>query len=611
MHLSRFGLASAILLGIHPFAVASQQTAVGEFEPLVVTATRTAETVDETLAPVTVITRRDIERLQAQSVQDLLRGVPGIAIANNGGPGKVTSLFLRGTESDHVLVLIDGVRVGSVTTGTTPFQYIPIDQVERIEIVRGPRSSLYGSEAIGGVIQIFTRKGGGPLKPSFSIGGGSYGSYDASFAISGGGDQGWFSLDMSTRGTEGFDACEGNLSAGCYADEPDDDGYRNLSASVRAGYRFADGLQVDIHALQSNANSQYDGGFSNKTESIQQMAGMTIRVSPTENWHVALKGGNSRDDAKDFKDSNPVSRYITLRDTFSLQNDIEIGGGQLVTIGGDYRNDRVDSSTAYTVTSRDNRGVFAQYQGRFGINDLQVSLREDDNEQFGKQGTGGISWGLGIRERLRLVASWGRAFKAPTFNELYYPGFGNPDLKPEESQSYELGLRGEVAPGKWGLNLYETTIDNLIAFDSATFAPGNVDEARIRGLEGELQLRLGRWDLRSSLTLLDPKNRSTGNNKGNILPRRARQTLRIDLDREAGRYRFGATLLSVGERYDDLANETKLKAYITLGLRAEYLFGKAWALQARFENLTDEDYQTAAYYNQAGRSFYLTLRYRP
>lgn len=599
--------AALLLLGSHSaFAT--------DLDPIIVTATRTAQTAEETLSSVTVITRTEIERQQAQSVQELLRGIPGVSIANNGGPGKATSLFLRGTESDHVLVLIDGIKVGSATLGTTAFEDIPVEQIERVEIVRGPRSSLYGSEAIGGVIQIFTRTGGGDLKPFFSVGGGSDRTYNSSAGLSGGGERGWFSVSASGIDTEGFNACDGKPSpggAGCFTTEPDKDGYRNVSGSLRAGYRFDTGLEMDVHALRAEGKNEFDGRFVNESESMQQVLGGTLRFSPVEIWQATLTVGRSRDESDNFKDGVFKSRFNTERDTVTFQNDFAIAIEHLLTVGADHLDDRVDGTTAYAVSSRDNTGLFTQYQGTLGAHDVQLSLRQDDNEQFGSQNTGGAAWGYALSESLRLTASYGTAFKAPTFNELYFPGFGKPNLRPETSRSVELGLRGESTWGHWSLNAYETRIDDLIAFDSRIFAPANIDQARIRGLEAVLGTRLGNWDLNANLTLLAPENRSASATDGNVLPRRARQFLRLDADRDFGRYRLGTTLLAADKRYDDLANTRRLSGYATLDVRAEVALTKDWRVQARVENLLDKDYETAAFFNQPGRSLYLTLRYQP
>ena len=605
---TRFLAASLLLLS--PYSLhAADDTA----EPIIVTATRTAQTADETLAAVTVITRQDIERQQATSVVDLLRGTPGLGLSNNGGLGKATSVFLRGTESDHVLVLIDGVKVGSATLGTTAFQDIPVDQIERIEIVRGPRSSLYGSEAIGGVIQIFTRKGGGPLKPYLSLGGGSYQTYSASAGVSGGGERGWFNVNASGITTEGFNACNGKPSpggAGCFTYEPDKDGYRNVSGSVRAGYRF-DGGEVDVRWLRAQGKNEYDGSFVNESQTVQEIYGGRVRFAPATPWQVPLVAGQARDDSDNYKDGLFKSRFNTTRDTATLQNDVSIGSRQLLTVGADYQDDRINSTTTYPVTARDNTGLFAQHQANLGAHDLQASLRRDDNEQFGNHDTGGLAWGYRASAALRLVASYGTAFKAPTFNELYFPGFGNPALQPEASRSTEIGARGAAGGIRWTLTAFQTDVDNLIAYDASINAAANVDQARIRGAEATLGTRLGGWNMNTALTLLDPENRSSGANNGKVLPRRAEQALRLDADRIVGNYRFGTTLRAEGRRYDDLANTRELAGYGTVDLRAEYLFAKDWRVQARIENLFDKDYQTAAFYNQPGRSFFVTLRYQP
>lgn len=580
--------------------------------PIVVTAGRIAQTAEDSLASITVIDRQQIEKQQAHSVPDLLRGVPGVSLTNNGGAGKLTSVLLRGTESDHVLVLIDGVKVGSASAGVTAFEHLPVEQIERIEIVRGPRSSLYGSEAIGGVIQIFTRRGGGELSPWFSLGGGSFDSYKASAGISGGGDNTWFSGSISGEDTEGFNACNGQpMVAGCFTHEPDKDGYDNLSGNLRAGMRFDGGAEVDVHWLRTEASTRYDGDYQNESDTMQQVFGAGLKLAPTADWSLSLKAGRSLDESDNFKDGTFSSRFETRRDSLSLQSDLIFGADQLLSLGLDYQDDRVGGSTAYAVTARDNKGIFGQYLGQFGGHDIQASLRRDDNEQFGGHTTGALAWGYEIAAGLRLIASYGTAFKAPSFDELYFPGFGNPDLEPESSRSLEIGLSGLHNWGNWSLNAYQTDIDDLIAFDASTYAPANIESARIRGLEAVVSALLGDWRLQAELTLLDPVNQGNGFYHDNTLPRRAEQSFRADVDRDYGRYSFGATLNAVGKRYDDIANSRELDSYLTFDLRAEYRLSEAWRLQARLDNLFDEEYETAAFYNQPGRSFFLTVRYQP
>lgn len=580
---------------------------------IIVTATRTAQTADSSLASVTIISRSDIERQQARSVQELLRGIPGVSISNNGGAGKTSSVFVRGTESDHTLVLIDGVKVGSATLGTTSFQHLPVDQIERIEIVRGPRSSLYGSGAIGGVIHIFTRKGRGALKPFLSVGGGSYRTANISVGVSGGNKRGWFNLNASGINTEGFNACNGKPSpggAGCFTIEPDRDGYRNLSGAVRAGYRFKSGFEVDGYVLRTTGDSEFDGSFVNQAKSAQQITGAKFRFPPINDWRTSVAIGRSLDKSNNLKDGISQSRFETERDTFSFQNDITIGVSHLFTFGVDYQDDRIDSTTAYAVTARNNKGLFAQYRGRSGSHAIQVSLRGDDNEQFGQKVTGSASWGYSLNKALRVTAAYATAYKAPTFNELFFPNFGDANLQPESSRSIEFGLVGKAKWGRWSLNVYETRVDDLIAYDSNVGAAANINQAHISGLEAVLSTRIKSWDLRTNLTLMNPENRSNSN-AGKLLPRRAKQSFRLSLDRKFARYRFGATLIGQGKRYDDLANNRQLDAYANVDLRMEYVISKSWRIQSRIKNLLDKDYETASFFNQAARSFYLTLRYSP
>lgn len=605
--------AALVLLGFQSSFYASSAAAV-EVEPMIVTATRGARTADETLAAVTVITRQDIERRQARSVEDLLRGTPGLTLANNGGIGKSTSVFLRGTESDHVLVLIDGVKIGSATLGSAAFQDLPVELIERIEIVRGPRSSLYGSEAIGGVIQIFTRKGAAGFKPFAAIGAGRYRSYSAAAGVSDGTARGSYSLSVEGMGTNGFNACDGKPApggAGCFTFEPDRDGYRRRAAAVRGDYRFDNGVAVAAHLLRANGDNEFDGGYVNAAESVQQVLGGTLRYAPTDRWQTTLAAGQSRDESDNFKDGSFQSRFDTERDSLSWQNDVTLSDTQWLTLGLDYQDDRVEGTTTYAVSARDTTGVFALYQAAFGAHNAQLSVRRDDNAQFGNRTTGGLAWGYAVNDRLRLLASYGTAFKAPTFNELYFPAYGNADLRPEESRSLEFGLAGRTGFGDWSVNVFETRVDDLIAFNAARFAPDNIAQARIRGMEAVFNTHWGEWDLASALTLLDPDNRSADTDDGNVLPRRARQSLRLDADRSFGRLGLGATLFAAGRRYDDLANTRELDGYTTLDLRSEYRLAHDWRLQARIENLFDRDYETAAFYNPPGRGLYLTLRYQP
>lgn len=605
----------ALWLGAIPHSLAS--SIEHQEKPVIVTATRTAQTADTALASVTVISRKDIEQQQARSVQDLLRGVAGISISNNGGMGKSSFVFMRGTESDHVLVLVDNIKVGSATSGTTAFENIPIDQIERVEIVRGPRSSLYGSEAIGGVIHIITRKGtGSGFRQHLNFGGGSFGTFEGATGMSYNGTQGWLNLTASGIGTQGFNACNGTSSAGCFVDSSDPalfdrDGYRNVAGSMRGGYRFQNGLEIETNFMQSTGKAYYDGSFANKTVLMQQVVGGTIRYAPVAFWNFNLIAGSSREDSDNFLGTAFQSRFNTTRDNVSVLNTFTVAKDQQLTLGMDYQRDHINSTEAYTVMSRTNWGVFAQHQANIAAHNLQFSIRHDDNQQFGSRVTGNAGWSYPLSDKFLLIANFGSAFKAPTFNELYFPGFSNPNLKPEDSLSYEFGTRGHANWGNWSINAYETRIDNLIAYDARIFAPNNIEQARIRGIEGILSTQIMAWQVNTHLTLMEPVDRGSGPGRGNILPRRAEQSFRLDLNREFGKYAVGSMLLVEGQRYDDLANTRKLDAYAKLDLRAEYQFAPKWRLQGRIDNVSDEHYETAAFYNQAGRSFFAMVRYQP
>ncbi len=594
-------LPAAVLLGSSAIAVQAQTSS----DTLLVTATRTAQTADQALASVSVIDRAEIERKQAQTVTELLESTPGLTVVNNGGRGKATSISLRGTSSDQVLVLIDGIKVGSATLGSTAFEHLAVDQIERIEVVRGPRSSLYGSEAIGGVVHIFTRKGEQGFNPRFSVGAGSDSAREVTLGASGGNDKGWYNLSVSDFRTDGFNAKQ----EGTYGYNPDDDGYDNRSYALSGGYQLTDRLEGRLNWSQNRGDNEYDGGndfddYSN--ESRLQTLGGELRLAATENWNLSLTAGQSRDKGTVYGDGVYQSHIETRRDTTSLQSEHSFSHSQL-TWGVDYQNDEVTSSNAYAVSERDNVGVFALYQLYMGQHDLAFSLRGDDNEQFGNETTGSIAWGMELPHALRLTASYGTAFSAPTFNDLYWPGSGNPDLQPEESDSWELGLSGDHAGIQWSANLYQNDVDNLIAWapnDEGFWVPMNVDQARIRGLELAAATRLADWDLSTTLDLMDPKDRNTDE----LLKRRPRKTLNVSADRDFGSYTLGGSLRAVGKREDGSA---ELEAYTRVDVRGSYQLTQDWALKAKIENLLDEEYETAKGYNQPDRTYWLSLHYAP
>ncbi|MGD9841529.1 MAG: TonB-dependent receptor [Steroidobacteraceae bacterium] len=611
----RISAAAAALSCLSATQVLAADELEAKLESVVVTATRTAQPISEVIGSVTVITREQIEQRQAQSLQDLLRGELGIDITNSGGAGKLSSLFLRGANSSQTLILVDGIRLGSATAGITSFELIPIEQIERIEIVRGPRSSLYGSDAMGGVIQIFTRSSDGF---NASIGTGSYSTQNYSTGFGMQGEALRFSVNGNYTQTEGFDSCKGTFSGGCYTIEPDKDGYRNSSASARLGYAFGKLADLELSTLYAQGYTEFDGDSVNESRFRNSAPSLKLHLIPTDSLSITLLGGITQDKSDNFKDGIFKSRFNTEKRNAGAQIDWRLGQQQF-SIGADYLNDIVDSDTDFTSTERDNTGVFVQYLGKLGTHELSASARRDDNQQFGNHNTGNAGWKWFVMERaLAINAGWGKAFHAPSFNDLYYPAdafsAGNPNLKPERSQSYELGVSGNLSWLSWSLQGFSTRISDLIDWipDASFFySPNNVSAARLQGAELSLN---GQWDkLTAGLnyTAQDPRSRETGVNHDHLLARRARQSGRIDLGYDFGAAQIGSSINVTGKRFDDLANTQVMGGYTTVDFKASVDLSKDFALQVKLGNFFDRQYETARYYSQEGRSIYLTLRYQP
>ena len=608
-----------------PFAAAATAADARDLDTVLVTANRGESTLGDTIVPAQVIDRAEIERTQARDLPELLRGRAGIQIGNSGGPGKQTSVFMRGSESDHVLVLVDGVRIGSANFHLAAFQDIPVDQIERIEIVRGPRSSLYGADAIGGVIQIFTRRNTGAISPHARVGIGSHNLREASAGIGGRIGRGWFGVDAAFQRTDGIDSCRGSgtLFQGCFVDEPDRDGYRNRSFTMRGGVELAESLTLEGNVLQADAFNQYDGSIfgGNEADNVQQVAGGKLTYVPSEVVTLTAQAGRAYDKSSTYfreQDTGTridVGQIDTRRDTASVQADFGLAPTQRFSLGFDWMSDNIESDTAYALTSRDNFAVFSSYTARFGAHRLQAGMRHDDNEQFGGHTTGNLGWGFDLARGFRLNASVGTGFKAPTFNDLYFPGAGSPDLKPERSKSANLGVSQFADNWNWSFNVFESRIDDLIVF---VYPPPdfigtgmNIDEARIRGAELTFATTVAGWDLSTELSHVDPRDRSEGLNQDNLLARRARNSGRLDVDRSFGDFRIGTTLRASSSRYDNAANTVRVAGHGTLDLRAAWAFNPDWTLEARATNVLDKNYETVNWYYQPGREYGLALRWSP
>ncbi len=595
-------------------AGAYADTPTEEQEPIIVTATRTARTADESLASVSVITREDIENSKALSVPELLRGIAGVDVVTQGGFGKLSSAFLRGTNAQQVLVLIDGLKLGSVSAGATAWEFIPLSEIERIEIVRGPRSSLYGSEAIGGVVQIFTRTGAGPATARVEVGAGTEDMRTTSAGIAAGTGRSWYNVSVSRLRTEGIDAREPTVLFGFLPlDEPDKDGFHKDALSVRYGHRLANGSEVELFGLNADGNTEFDATTGNEDNFQAQALGARFKHRPAARWNLILEAGRTRDRRRTFREdgSVPDNRFDSEIQTLLWQNDISLGIDQLLTVGADYRNEEIDSTVEFKESARDNKALFGQYQRTFRQQDLLLGLRQDDNEQFGAETTGNVAWGYAFAPEARFVLSYGTGFRAPTFNDLFFPDFlgfptSNPNLRPERSRSFELGVSGRFSGGRWDARAYHTEIKDLIALDQ-DFIPQNLNEAKIDGVEVTASALIGTWTARLALSLIDPRDEATGK----VLPRRAKETLRFDFERRHKQATLLLSFIAQGSRFDDLANTVEIPGYGVVDLAIRHRLTRDWEVGGRVNNLFDKRYQTVDTFNELGRNALFTLAYRP
>ncbi len=419
-----------------PFAW-SQQPPVFIGNETVVTAGRIEQRLADTLGSVTVITARDIEQASQLTLAQVLQQFGGIEMAANGGQGNAASVFIRGTNSSHALVLVDGIRLGSATSGSTAFENIPIDQIERIEIVAGPVSGLYGSDAIGGVIQIFTKSGRYSPGITAAAGYGTYNTRSARASVASKAGDTDFTLAASYFETEGFSATLPSVSFGRY--NPDDDGYRNTSFSGKVSHRFDPRNELGASVFRSQGLAHFDNGptTDNRTDQTLTTYSVYSRNQLTQSWESLVRLGSGRDDSASLGGAT-VSEFRTDQDQATWQNTVRLGTTSLIA-GVEYLGQKIDTTTAFAIDKRTIRSAFAGFSGDYGSHGLQANVRRDDNSQFGGPTTGSVAYGYRFTPEVKVRAAYGTAFHAPTFNDLYFPGFGNADLQPERSRN--VGVR--------------------------------------------------------------------------------------------------------------------------------------------------------------------------
>ncbi|MCO4206042.1 MULTISPECIES: TonB-dependent receptor domain-containing protein [Aeromonas] len=611
--MSKTLLAAALL----PTAAFAQQMTIPVNPTMVVTANRVEQPASTVLAPVMVIERAEIEARQVQSLPDLLKTLPGVQITTLGGRGHVSSLFIRGTNSNHSLVLMNGRPVAAMVAGTPDLSQIPLDNIERIEYIRGPRAAVYGANAIGGVINLISKtsaKNGSETHLKGGVGSHGYGQGQVR-TVQALGEQTDMNLLVGYERTDGFDVVAG-------AQQPDRDGFDSLNGQFGLNHAFNDAWSADFNAQgydnQTEMDDPYMSSDQSRVQAFQYDGGLKYQSGALSSRLEASYGENK---LKSWWESNgessaePIHTGLTR---FSWINNWSGVEGLSLTGGADWQQEQMKSDSrsygqSFNAPDRDNTGLFAVASYRWQALLGELSGRTDDNDQYGRNNTWSAAAGLDINENHNIRLSYGTAFKAPTFLDLYYPGYENPDLKPEESKNLELDFSGRYTAWDWSVNLYRNEIENLISCQSAfsTCKPGNTD-AEIRGVEVALGLETGplHHDLSFDYTKTEDKNEGDQQ-----LLRRAKQKASWLTQAQLGPVDLSTELLYVGKRDDKNfssfpAERVVLGSYTLVNLGASYEVLPQLTLGGRIDNLFDRDYVPAYGYASAGTEFKLTADYR-
>ena len=610
MHVHRLALAIAAWPFISAQAEPSLGQPVHELPNMLITGVREPQPRESATAASSVITRDDIERLQPLDLPHLLSRIPGLHVVRNGGAGSLTSIFLRGTSTAQTLVLVDGQRIAGASAGVASLEHLQLDQIERIEVIRGGRSALYGSDAIGGVIQIFTRRGAVQgVAPRASITAGSHDTWRRSVGVAGGNERTRFNMGASLDESGGF--------ARTTLPESQDGTYRNKALSLSVSHQLGDDVEVGGTALHQSGDTEYDyplapAAFAATDFQISSVS-LYTQARPTERWTTRLEAGHS-EDRQSGEDPYGGTLFNTYRDQISWLNSVSLAPEHTLRAGAEWYEDRLHSATEFTRNARWNQAAYVQheYKGeRFGS---EVGIRHDRNEQFDSETSANLALTWHATAHNDLIASYSESFRAPTFNDLYYPdecypGWGctvyaNPGLQPEQARSYELQWRARPAPAtEWTLSLYRIKLQDAIVTNNALdgnrigavnpYRPDNIDAARINGAEAVLTHQLGHWIGTISYAWVDARNRSGAGNDGNRLARRPEHNLALDVDRRIGNFTLGLGWQASSHSYDDLSNANRIPGYGLLDARASWQLNRSWRLALSMNNLLDREYYLA------------------
>ncbi len=607
-------------------------------EILVTTPTRKSENQKNIIADTTVITEEEIEQAGLSSLAELLQKQSGIEISNLGGPGKVSSINIRGTSSTHSIILLDGMRIGASTSGMTAIENLPLSQIEKIEIVRGPASSLYGQDGIGGVIQIFTKKGKEGFHPYLGIGYGRYQTKQLNAGISGGNKTTSYALNISGTNTDGFSAFVPDSSKASNTQNLDKDKYKNRSISSTLSYDLNKDYKIDLQYFLTTGRNMFDNRFANfspdqnyRDKSKQEIYAMKTTGQINKLWESSIKIGKSTDlysAQQHFNwdtlvyDPDVVDLYETTQYQMTWQNNIKLNKGSLVVLY-DFLQEEIDTTDLYDKTKRTNNGFVLGYNIEHNQNTLQTSLRKDLNSQYNNEATGNIGYAYQINPQWKISSSFGTAFVAPSFNYLYSSidswALGNPDLKPEKSKNIEGNIKYQDNLKSFSLTAYQNAIKDFIIYEAiaenSRTNTQNLNEAKIQGITLTGNQFFEHIQLKGSLTAESPKNKDT--NK--YLPRRAKLYGNLSINYYIREWIFGIEQIGSGSRYDDKANNNKIEGYMITNLIANFALNEKTTINFRLDNAFDKAYalayegsqssSTGYIYQAPGRSLYVNLRY--
>jgi len=595
-----------------PFAVHAETTTLDE---VVVTAARLPQSLKQTISHATVLNEQTIRQSGASDVPTLLRSLAGVEVTQNGGLGAQSSVFMRGTNSSHVLVLLDGVRINSATAGTTALDQIMLDSIERIEVVRGNVSSLYGSEAIGGVIQLFSKRGRGKPAFSASAGLGSHGTQRVAAGFSGEVNDTSFSVNVGKVKTDGISAIDVLLVPNA---NPNNNGYDNNSLNAQVSHALNADHLLSASLFHTRGKSSFDSAFGLPTDINERLSNIDKLSLASDDqlgdiWHSQVRIAQGSDDSVSYTNGVQTSRFQTRNNQLVWQNNLQLAENQRLTLSAEHLAQAVAATTLFSQSGRRVNSLLAGYVGDYGIHQVQANLRQDRYSDIGVANTGLLGYGLAFADDWRVTASVSNAFKAPTLNDLFYPftnfGFGftyvgNPNLKPERSQNREVGLHYAGGSQQVDVTYFDNKISDLIASNLAGNTVINVNQARIDGIEVAYRGDFDRTRIAANMTLQNPRDTTTGN----VLLKRAREFASASVSHDFGVWSTGAELRHSGARED--FGGFRLAAYQLMNLNANYRVDEHFNLSARVDNLFNRNYAETYSYQTPGRTLFVGLSYQ-